>query len=190
MKRILLKIAAGLATGFATLATLPAFAVPLVYEADLTDGDTRSGTVAAFSGSDFGAHTYYSFVADEGDEITVTVLRDEFNHDPQLRIWQGEFSDTDALGIPDLAGDDELPATGPFGDPQVQFTASAGFFTVGVADFDGLSDPCDGLCEFLITVTGTNTDDDTQTAVPEPGSLVLMLASLAALRLRRQITAV
>ncbi|MEM1435315.1 MAG: MYXO-CTERM sorting domain-containing protein [Pseudomonadota bacterium] len=169
-------------TGLLSLPGL-ALAGPILYQADLTAGESVAGTVANDSIGALDRFSYWRFEANAGDRIDVTVLRSERDHDPVMWIWFGLFSDTTELGRAQFFADDEIAALGPYGDPREQFTAQAGVYTVGVFDHSAARTRCDGLCDFQITVTGSSA------SVPEPPAVTMLalgLLSLSVLRARRR----
>ncbi len=170
-------------TGLLSLPGL-ANAGPILYQADLTAGDSVAGTVENDTIGALDRFSYWRFEANAGDQIDVMVNRSERDHDPVMWIWFGLFSDTTELGAPQFLADDEIAVLGPFGDPREQFTAQAGVYTVGIYDHSAARTRCEGLCDFQISVTGSTA------SVPEPPAttmLVLGLLSLGILRVRRRL---
>ncbi len=173
--------AAGLAVAMAAT-----HAAPVAYEGVLVSGVTSGGEVSGYGWFlDEGADVdYWSFSAQAGDVVTLSVDRLSGNLDPALSLYRGTTAaDTNQFnssgdwgGMSFVASlDDEkaafLPPPLPSGDPYGVFhVATAGSYTVVV----GGSNSSDGL-SYPYRI------DLSVTPVPEPAVLGLFAAGLMAL---------
>lgn len=160
-------VLAGLALSGAARADL------IPYEGVLTLDNPDFGQVEP--GSDFG--DWWFFTATAGERITITGRRLEAALDPAFDLYFG-FGDTDLLEFVGFA-DDELPpfiAPGPFGDPQLTFTAAqTGTYSIHLWSFASDDPGPDGFYDYLIALTPA--------PVPEPAMFGLFGAGLAGLGL-------
>jgi hypothetical protein len=168
-----------------SMAAIPAFSVPLTYQASFTGSNgTATGSVNGFSwfldngaGSDF-----VSFFASAGSQLTFAVDRLNPNLDPTMSLYAGTTSADTSLfasegdwgGLTFLTSfDDERgPATssGPAGDPFGTFTAeTSGFYTVAIGGGSSSTDNSQYGYSFSVA------------AVPEPSTAMLTIAGLGAL---------
>jgi len=166
-----------------------ASAVPIVYADVLSDGVLVTGSISQPNGDPFNpvGAVYYAFYANAGASVTVTGRRLSGPYDMFFWVLQGLFADTDVFGgnLSSLGyiafGDDELPPNipGPFGDPQVSFTAPAtGYYTVAVTNLASDGTP---PYDFNLVATGIST-----AAIPEPATTVLAAVGLLVLALTRR----
>jgi len=165
---------------------------PIVYEGDLTGDLGAIGVVNGGSLADPGSWDFWTFEANAGDEVTVTVLRLADDVAPILGLWFG--LETDTSGFTNLFGDGATTTflgwadgglPGPLDDPRLTVLApSSGRYTIAVADH-GVSRP-DGL-PYTIFLEGSTVPP--VSTVPEPGTLSLLGLGglgLVAGRLRRR----
>lgn len=168
---------------------LPLGAVPIIYTATLYGGIPVIGSISQPNdepSNPVGA-VYYSFYANAGASVTVTGARLSGPYDMSFYILEGLYSDTDVFNgdLSSLgyigAGDDDLPPNipGPYGDPQVSFSApSTGFYTVAVTNYASNGTP---PYDFRLTAAGIS-----EAAIPEPGTWTLAALGLLALFSRRR----
>jgi hypothetical protein len=175
-------------------------AAPIVYTGTVIPaGPTVNGLAGPFAVFDpFGVplnETFFQFwsftVPGTGPyQIGVTVHRLNNNLDPFLSLYRGlitpgtDTSSFDPFGSFDAvtylaSADDELPAAGPFGDPQLIISLAPGTYTVAIG---GAASDCPGGCPangypYNLAVT-----------VPEPSTLPLLSIAMLGigLMLRRQ----
>lgn len=173
--------------------TFPALAIPISYAA-LIPGVPVQGVNQQTLGSvtnPVGA-AYFSFSANAGESISVSVARLAGHFDPALWIYSGLFADTDDFGgfldftSPAFVafGDDENAAhiAGPFGDPRALFLAPVtGSYSAIVVSFGSSGGPPN---PFEITLGGGG---DIEMPVPEPSTLALLGLGLAVLGMRRRL---
>jgi PEP-CTERM motif len=175
------------------LVATSAHAIPISYNATLSDGVPVTGQISATNtaSAPVGAQ-YYSFSATAGSMVNVVGDRLEGAFDMAFWIYQGLFVDTNDFGASfSFAGpgfiafgdDQDAPnIAGPFGDPNITFTAgTTGFYTVAVTNFASGNPGQDGLFDFQLVARGVNN-------VPAPGGIALLglgLAALAAVRRRK-----
>ncbi len=176
-----LSAALGLATAIAAVN-----AAPVAYEGVLVSGVTIGGQVGGYGWFlDDGANVdYWSFSAQAGDVVTLSVDRLSGNLDPALSLYRGttaadtsQFNSSGDWGGMSFIGslDDEkaafLPPPIPSGDP-------FGVFSIGAAG------------SYTVVVGGANSSDSLSypyridlsiTPVPEPAMLGLFAAGLIAL---------
>ena len=186
VKAKVISLALGLAL---TVFVGKAQAVPIVYSGILNSGVVLVDSISQPNGNPnnpVGAE-YFVFFAQAGAAITVNGDRLDGPYDMSFWVYQGTFADTNDFGgafggAGSIAfGDDQQAPNipGPFGDPFVAFNAPVtGYYTVAVTNFLSDGQP---PYDFSLVATGT-------TAVPEPGSLILLgtgLASLAGAARRR-----
>ena len=195
--KFLLAIAA-----LAILAQSTANAAPITYTGTVVPaGATVNGNAGPFGGFDpFGPplnETFFQFwsftispVAPGPYQYAITARRLNNNLDPFLSLYRGlitpgtDTSAFDPFGSFDAvtylgSGDDELAASGPFGDPQLKLFLSPGTYTIAVG---GAASDCPGGCPangfpYALAVT-----------VPEPSTVALMTVALIGIgwTLRRQ----
>lgn len=140
-----------------------AHAVPIVYEGEISVGETVVDQVnPGLAESDW---WYFNAVA--GQTYRITGHRLEAALDPAFALYFG-FGDTDDLFFLGLA-DDEIPPPpgleGPFGDPQLIFTAEfTGIYTIEFLSFGSDGPGPDGVFDYQLSLT----------AIPEPASLGLL----------------
>ena len=163
-----------------------AHAAPVAYEGVLVSGVTSGGEISGYGWFlDDGANVdYWSFSAQAGDVVTLSVDRLSGNLDPALSLYRGttaadtsQFNSGGDWGGMTFIGslDDEksafLPPPIPSGDPYGVFSIGAtGSYTVVV----GGSNSSDGL-SYPYRI------DLSITPVPEPAMFVLFAAGLIAL---------
>lgn len=162
-----------------TWVAVPVFAVPIVYEGQLSPGVPFPGVnlQPPFSEEIPVGANYISFFANFGDIVTLFGDRQAGHYDMAFWVFQGLFSDTSQFGATFdtgdpgyiAAADDEDPANipGPFKDPRSVFTAPVtGFYTVAVTNYASSAGPPNPF-----TVTGLNIQPPQ--SIPEPASVVL-----------------
>jgi len=177
-------------------------AAPIAYTGTVVPaGATVNGNAGPFAVFDpFGTplnETFFQFWSFTINPVTtgpfqyaITARRLNNNLDPFLSLYRGLITPgTDTSAFNPFAsfdavtylgsGDDELPAAGPFGDPQLKLFLSAGTYTIAVG---GSASDCPGGCPangfpYALAVT-----------VPEPSTLALMMVAMMGIgwMLRRQ----
>jgi hypothetical protein len=164
----------------AALSCMGAGAAPVTYEGTIYNGTSVTGSVGGFSyffedvsaGIDF-----WSFSTNAGSPISILGTRLNDNLDPAFSLYLGVTSaDTSQFsafgdwgGLTFLASaDDEIPAAGPFGDPFLaNFIAPVtGMYTIAIG---GALSTDAGPYPYRLSL-----------AVPEPGTMALVLVGVAA----------
>jgi hypothetical protein len=177
--KLLLKL---LTTGVVFAAVTAAQATTIKYEGDLALPD--SSVVGSVGGFGYVREVadqvdFWSFTAQAGDLITIRGTRIDAALDPTMDVLFGLTSADDSLfrtgkSWADLqfigTSDDVVePPAGPFGDPVLTFLApSSGSYTlvIGGSGSDG-----EGPYSYNLSMSAVQ-------AVPEPSSLLLMMAGL------------
>jgi hypothetical protein len=160
----------------------PVMAATPQYQGLLLDGVTYTDSVSS-SGTfnDPATARYWSFLGNQGDVVTITALRQEFDFDPGFWVYEGLITDTSVFDGGLLAGfdevdpgflafaDDQLPNPGPWGDPQASVLLTlpgTGAYTVAMVNvLSGPNHGGDGLFSYEITALNT---------VPEPACIGLL----------------
>jgi hypothetical protein len=177
---VLLKL---LAASAFVAATTAAQAVPIKYEGELALPDSSvAGSVGGFGYVREIADQvdFWSFTAHAGDLITISGIRTDAALDPTLDVLFGVTSADDSLfrtgqSWADLqfigTSDDVVePPAGPFGDPVLTFLApSSGNYTIVIG---GSGSEGEGPYAYSLSLSAVQ-------AVPEPSTLLLMMAGLA-----------
>jgi PEP-CTERM motif len=179
------------------MATGMAQAAPIVYQGTVTNGVTVYGDVPQGSISNPAQWDFWRFSGNAGDVVTITLNRTSNQMDPSVILYAGIGGDTAGLDFGNsnstdglltfLAADDDsgsnVPAGPWFNALILDFVLpTTGDFTIGASDFASASA---GPWTYALTVTGIGASS----AVPEPGSLVLLglgLVGLVAARKRKQ----
>ena len=166
-----------------------AYSAPVAVTGGLIEGVVSYGavdTTATLNGIDSSLVDYWYFQADAGLDYTVTGTRTDEGYDMAFWLFEGLINDDSVFGttlsVDDpgfiALGDDEIdPPVGPFGDPQVTFTAaSTSFYTLIVTNYLSAGDPgTDGLWDYSVVF------GETPAPIPVPASLPLLAGSLAGL---------
>jgi len=178
-------------------------AAPIVYTGTVTpNGPTAYGAAGPFGVFDpFGApvnETFFQFFSFTVNlarpaQLAISVHRQDSNLDPFMSLYRGLITpgtDTSAFnpfGSFDAvtyiaSADDELPAGGPFGDPQLVIFLPAGAATYTIAVGGAASDCPPSGCPALGFPFGIIVQ------VPEPSTIPLMLVAILGIGwiLRRQ----
>ncbi len=156
-----------------------ASAVPITYEGTLSSEITTGGFIQDPSQTGSPNDDFWSFSANQGDVVLITVNRLNSDLDPALVLFEGVGTDTDQLVEVASADDNYSPLPGfggPFSDPQIRYTVrNSGMFTVQVWDYASNTQIPGGFC-YQITLNAEPTGqvyNCQATSVPEPGSLAL-----------------
>jgi len=174
--------------------TAPAGAVPIVYSGTLANGVPVTGVnnqTAANESNPVGA-VYYSFFATAGSSVNIFGDRLSGHYDMSFWVFRGTYADTTDFGssFPGAQGanfiafgDDQDPPNipGPFGDPNVTFTAPVtGFYTVAVTNFLSNAGPPN---PFSLQANGVAN-------APEPATLTVFgVLAVGAFGVRRRLKA-
>jgi len=172
-----------------------AVAAPISYEGMLESGVVTYGQVAPQprgGGPLLTDGDWWSFYAEAGDEITLTLHRREVALDPTMNFYFG-YGDTDDLFYLTQVDDNISPLPGfgggPYWDAELRYTiGTTGYYSVFVFSWASGHPGADGVFDYQIELRGA-TGLPPVSEVPEPAALGLLglgLLGAGALRRRRK----
>lgn len=157
-------------------------AAPISYQGDLTSTGLVESKVEK--------EAWWTFSANAGDILTITVRRLEAALDPALVLYSGVSSNINDLTFLGYRDDnlDAGVAGGPFGDPQFSNfgITETGEYSLRLFSFVSLDAGQDGLFDYSINVE--NSTALTSASVSEPATFGIMALSMMGLMgLRRKL---
>ena len=179
------------------LTALPAFALPISYNAILTNNVAVAGEISpAASPTGTATAQYFSFYTDGGlQQVSITGTRIDYGYDMAMWILSGLYTDTDQLGPNFSAGmanfvafrdDDVAPPGGFNGDPRFLGILGAGWYTVAVTNFASVGvGGEDNLFDFSLLATNIGGGGN-GASIPEPTAMLLLGIGMLAMVVARR----